>query len=146
MRAGSELEAELNDAVTAASSLDKGLGSARARGKQRGASRDFDLLKTYLMVTSPRRLEIDFAANVLVEQWKKRLHPEVSSNSALLESIAVRYLAAIKDYRATLARARQRARSQSAPSAAQPPRALLPHHGLRYTKTLRRLSFARRAR
>jgi type VI secretion system protein ImpL len=101
MRAGSELEAELNDAVTAASSLDKGLGSARARGKQRGASRDFDLLKTYLMVTSPRRLEIDFAANVLVEQWKKRLHPEVSSNSALLESIAVRYLAAIKDYRAT---------------------------------------------
>ena len=89
MPSGSELEATLNDIAH------------NNDVKNKGAARDFDLLKTYLMVTDPKRLDIDFAANILIEQWKKRLHPDVGEKNDLLESNAKRYLGLLAARRAT---------------------------------------------
>jgi type VI secretion system protein ImpL len=86
---GSELEAELNDIAHS------------GQVKVKGAARDFDLLKAYLMVTNPKRLKVEFASNILLEQWKKRLHPEVAQDAAILESNSVRYLKLIKSRLAT---------------------------------------------
>ncbi|MBW2733529.1 MAG: type VI secretion system membrane subunit TssM, partial [Deltaproteobacteria bacterium] len=87
--AGSELEATLTD-IANASDI-----------KVKGAARDFDLLKTYLMVTNPKRLKVEFAVNILLEQWKKRLHPDVAQENDLLEKIATRYLKLVKVRKAT---------------------------------------------
>ena len=61
---------------------------------------DFDLLKTYLMVTEPKRLEISFAIPVLLVQWKKRLHPDVAQHQELLTDNARRLLALLKEGKA----------------------------------------------
>lgn len=89
MPAGSELEATLIDI------------SNDRTNKEMKASQDFDLLKAYLMVTDPKRLDPKFAAPILLEQWKKRLHPDVALKSDLLLSNAQRYLILIKEKRTT---------------------------------------------
>ena len=79
--AGMELEASLADI-----NLDTWQGSSE------DATRGYDLLKTYLMVTEPSRLEVDFALQVLLSEWTKRLPPQVSAQEALLKSLAQRFL------------------------------------------------------
>lgn len=86
--AGTELEATLVDVASAADAASK------------ETPRDFDLLKAYLMVTDRKRLELDAAVPVLLEQWRKRLHPDVASEGELLERNARRYLAALAGGRA----------------------------------------------
>jgi type VI secretion system protein ImpL len=81
MPAGTELEATLIDVANT--------NDATATG---AAANDFDLLKTYLMVTEPARLDIKFASPILLVQWKKRLHPDVAQDSELLLGNARRYL------------------------------------------------------
>jgi type VI secretion system protein ImpL len=88
--AGTELEATLIDI---AQTTDVKTASA-------AAATDFDLLKAYLMVTDRSRLEADFAAPILVGQWKKRLHPEVAQHQDLLMINARRYLRLVKQGKA----------------------------------------------
>jgi type VI secretion system protein ImpL len=80
---GSELEASLVDLAGAAN-------------PEAETTRDFDLLKTYLMMTEPTRLDPAFVTPVLLAQWKKRLHPEVAAKVELLTRNAGRYLAMLK--------------------------------------------------
>jgi type VI secretion system protein ImpL len=86
--AGTEVEATLIDIAGSPDS------------SARGAAAEFDLLKTYLMVTEPKRLEISFAIPILLTQWKKRLHPEVSQNQELLTTNASRLLKLLKEGKA----------------------------------------------
>jgi type VI secretion system protein ImpL len=90
MQSGDELEATLTDIANAADTMTASTG----------ASRDFDLLKTYLMVTDPERLEVAFATNVLLGQWKKRLHPDLFQEEALLKRNVTRFVQLIKSKRA----------------------------------------------
>ncbi len=78
---GMELEASLADV-----NLDTWQGTTD------DATRGYDLLKTYIMITEPNRLEIDAALPVLLGEWKKRLPPQVTSQDELLKSVALRYL------------------------------------------------------
>jgi type VI secretion system protein ImpL len=86
LQAGAELEATL---VDISASADAGTAAV-------GAAKDFDLLKTYLMVTDAKRLDPKFAANILLGQWKKRLHPDVAQEKELLLRISKRYLELVK--------------------------------------------------
>jgi type VI secretion system protein ImpL len=52
------------------------------------------------MVTEPERLKADFAAPILLDQWKKRLHPDVADELELLERNARRHLALLQSGRA----------------------------------------------
>ena len=83
---GQEVEATLIDIANAPDSSAGGAASA-----------DFDLLKTYLMVTDPKRLDIPFAIPVLLVQWKKRLHPDVAQHQDVLMDNARRFLALLKE-------------------------------------------------
>lgn len=87
--AGSELEATLED-IGASKRCETG-SSGSGKPVEESMS-DFDLLKAYLMVTERSRLKVDFVNKILVEQWKKRLHPDVAKESDLLERNAKRYL------------------------------------------------------
>jgi len=84
-----ELEASLYDVTTS------------TWGKtEKEAARSYDMLKAYLMVTNTKRLKVDFALPVLLAEWKKRLHPEVSSHEELLSRNVKRYLLLLKDGKA----------------------------------------------
>jgi len=86
--AGTEVEATLIDVANAPD------------GSTSGASADFDLLKTYLMLTEPKRLEVKFAIPVLLAQWKKRLHPDVAQHEDLLATNVRRFLVLLKERKA----------------------------------------------
>lgn|GEM_PF-4504926 len=79
--AGGEMNATLAD-ISEAATLDR----------NRDPGLEYNLLKTYLMVTNPKYINAKFGAKVLVPQWQKRLHPEVAPEVALLTGLAERYL------------------------------------------------------
>ena len=78
---GMELEASLADI-----NLDTWQGTAD------DATRGYDLLKAYLMVTDISLLDVDFALPVLLGEWKKRLPPTVTAQEELLSTLAKHYL------------------------------------------------------
>ncbi len=56
-------------------------------------SRDYDLLKAYLMVTESRaRLDVDQATRIWLAAWQTQLHPQVAQNQALLEPLVRRFM------------------------------------------------------
>lgn len=78
-----ELEATLTDMVST--------------GGAQNVVADYDLLKTYLMLTTQREhLDVAFATPVLLEQWKKQLHPEVAKEQAVLSKLIARYLSLVQ--------------------------------------------------
>ena len=89
-RAGEELEATLTDIADPASQT-----------QENNDKRDFELLKTYLMLYDLERLDVDFATGVLVSQWQKRLHPDVAQETKLLKTNASRYIKLMKAEHAT---------------------------------------------
>lgn len=79
--AGGEMNATLSD-----------IAEAATLPRNRDAALEYNLLKTYIMVTTPKYIQPAFGAKVLVTQWQKRLHPEVRPEVALLTGLAERYL------------------------------------------------------
>ena len=79
--AGMELEASLADV-----NLDTWQGNSE------DAAQGYDLLKAYIMVTEPSRLDVEFALPVLLSEWTKRLPPLVTAQEELLRDLAKRYL------------------------------------------------------
>ena len=79
--AGMELEASLAD-----------INQDTWQGSGDDAARGYDLLKTYLMVTEPERMEVEFALKVLLGEWTKRLPPQVTAQEELLKTLAQRFL------------------------------------------------------
>lgn len=56
-------------------------------------SRDYDLLKAYLMVTEAKsRLDVDQATRIWLAAWQTQLHPAVAQNQALLEPLVRRFM------------------------------------------------------
>jgi len=80
----SELEATLIDIANA------------PPGNTRTASKDYDILKAYLMVTNRRRLDIEAAVPIIIPQWKRRLHPDVFKRGEMLTRLSTRYLQLLK--------------------------------------------------
>ena len=80
-----ELDAALTDITTQVWSNSK-----------KESETNYNLLKTYVMVTEHRRVEVDFATPVLMEAWKLRLHSEMHAKTELLQPILERYLRLLK--------------------------------------------------
>ncbi len=57
---------------------------------------DYRALKAYRMLTKPERLDVEFLAPMVVEQWKTHLLPEVAKESDLLRSASATYLRLVK--------------------------------------------------
>jgi type VI secretion system protein ImpL len=62
----------------------------------RDVVKDYDFLKTYLMVTDRKRLEVDFAVPNVVFVWKRRMIVDVARRGDLLARLATRYLTLLK--------------------------------------------------
>ncbi len=77
-----------------ASELEANLGDVS--GAKSDVINDYQLLKTYLMVISPKRLDVREATPLLVELWKKRLNPRVAKETDLLTGLAQSYLQLLK--------------------------------------------------
>jgi type VI secretion system protein ImpL len=81
----SELEATLID-----------IANAPVTNK-RTVSKDYDILKSYLMVTNRRRLDVEAAVPLVIPQWKRRLHPDSFKHGETLVRLSTRYLELIKN-------------------------------------------------
>lgn len=81
----SELEANLADIANPSS------------GATTNVVTDYELLKTYIMITSPKKyLDVRLASARLVELWKKRLNPVVAQKTDLLNSLSLTFMKLVK--------------------------------------------------
>ena len=60
------------------------------------AETNYNQLKIYLMVTEPKRLELELASSVLLGFWKYRLKGDLSKKTEVLQPLLERYLRLLK--------------------------------------------------
>jgi len=86
------LDEHMRTAFVEPASTDVETALLDAKGSE-DVSKDYDLLRAYLMVTDARQhLDVDQAAPVWLTAWQTQLHPSIAQNRALLEPLVRTYL------------------------------------------------------
>ena len=60
------------------------------------AETNYNLLKAYLMVTEPKKIQVEFATGVLVKAWKMRIHDKMANKPEVLQPLLERYVKLLK--------------------------------------------------
>ncbi len=60
------------------------------------AENNYNLLKVYLMVTEPKRIEVEFATGLLLKAWKYRIHEKMRNKPEILQPLLERYVKLLK--------------------------------------------------
>ena len=60
------------------------------------AENNYNLLKVYLMVTEPKRIQLEFATGKLIKAWKYRIHEKMRNRPEVLQPLLERYLKLLK--------------------------------------------------
>ncbi len=60
------------------------------------AETNYSLLKAYLMVTEPKKIQVEFATGVLLKAWKMRIHDKMANKPEILQPLLQRYVRLLK--------------------------------------------------